>query len=80
MTSILWNVLINILTEGIAQPMCAAIVAFAVCPLGAFLIAIGAFIRKGLRDAWDAILFQVFCALVFIWPINRIKTIILLQC
>ena len=60
LTAITWNALINILLEGVLQPICAAAVAFIVCPIGAFLIAIGAFIRKGLRDAWDAVLFQVY--------------------
>ena len=60
LTAITWNALINILLEGVLQPICAAAVAFVVCPIGAFLIAIGAFIRKGLRDAWDAVLFQVY--------------------
>ena len=59
LTVITWNALINILVEGIFQPVCAAAVAFIFCPIGAFVIAIGAFIRKALRDTWDAVLFQV---------------------
>ena len=59
LTAVTWNVLINILVEGIFQPLCAATVAFIACPIGAFIIAIGAFIRKGFRDSWDSILFQV---------------------
>ena len=59
LTAITWNVIINIILEGIFQPICAATVAFIVCPMGAFIIAIGAFIRKALRDAWDSVLFQV---------------------
>ena len=54
-----YTYLINILVEGIFQPICAAAVAFIICPIGAFIIAIGALIRKALRDAWDAVLFQV---------------------
>ena len=60
LTAITWNAIINILLEGILQPIFAAVVAFIVCPIGAFAIAIGAFIRKGFRDAWDAVLFQVY--------------------
>ena len=59
LTAITWNVIINIILEGIFQPICAATVAFIICPIGAFIIAIGAFIRKALRDAWDSVLFQV---------------------
>ena len=59
LTAITWNVMINIIVEGIFQPICAATVAFIICPIGAFVIAIGAFIRKAFRDAWDSVLFQV---------------------
>ena len=67
LTAITWNALINILAEGILQPICAATVAFVACPIGALIIAIGAFIRKSLRDAWDAVLYQVFNSRKFLW-------------
>ena len=51
--------LINILLEGILQPVFAAAVAFIACPVGTFIIAIGAFLRKFLRDGWDAVMYQV---------------------
>ena len=51
--------LINILLEGILQPVFAAAVAFIACPVGTIIIAIGAFLRKILRDGWDAVMYQV---------------------
>ena len=59
LTAITWNVLINIMTEGILQPVFAAVVAFLACPIGAFIIAVGAFVRKFFRDGWDTVMYQV---------------------
>ena len=33
-------------------------VAFVFCPLGAIFLAGGAFVRKGLRDTWDSLMFN----------------------
>ncbi len=58
-TTVCWNVFINLIGIGILQPIVCAIMAFIVFPLGTGLGCFAAFARKGFRDAWDAIIYQL---------------------
>lgn len=58
-SAVVWNVLINIIALGVLQPITAVVVAFILCPIGTALGTLVAFMRKGMRDAWDALVFQL---------------------
>ena len=53
------NLLINFVGIGILQPLFCALVAFLVCPFLSLIGAMLALVRKGLRDAYDTVIFQL---------------------
>ncbi len=57
--AILWNLLINILSRGVLQPIVAVTVAFLIAPLLACFTLAFAYLRRGLRESWDWVMFHV---------------------
>jgi len=58
LNSIFWNVFGNILVLGFGQ-IFAALLALIGCPLICLILGAFGLIRKGLRNMWDSIIFQV---------------------
>lgn len=59
LTAVFWNVLVNFLGIGILQPIICSLVALVACPIGSLIGLFLSFARKGIRDAWDAVIFQL---------------------
>ena len=57
--AVVWNVCVNYFIIGVLQPVFCSVVAFVFCPLLAFIGCALALVRKGIRDAWDTVMFQL---------------------
>ena len=57
--AIVWNIAINFIGIGFLKPIFCGFVAFVVCPLGALFGCFLSILRKGLRDAYDTVIFQL---------------------
>lgn len=58
LNSIFWNIFGNIFLLGFGQ-IFASVVALIGCPIMCLMMGALAFVRRGLRNAWDSIIFQV---------------------
>ena len=67
---LVWNVCMNFIGIGFLKPVACALMAFIICPVGALLGCILSVLRKGLRDAYDSVIFQLL-----IKPLGRMPVV-----
>ena len=58
-TALVPNLVVNFVGKGILQPLFCVLVAFVICPILSLIGAIFSVVRRALRDAYDAVIFQL---------------------